>query len=255
MATKPKTSSDGQEGAITAEATDDLKAIKAQAEQIKTQLHALLKETINPRSAISALATGAIIDLIEDAMGIFEDYGNSFTPTERMRKNGLGIRNYGFTRVAYANALRNPQFVPSYLDMEVFDEAMTDFQRKRDIWQWVRQFSQIVRDGMRVPADAAFGYALEYYGALREAARRAVPGAQAEFAELRPFFRRTKQSGSAPTEAEIERDIHALMHGSKDGEIVVRNERPQMVGGKHEVIDTAHRDHAAIKEVKEAEVS
>jgi hypothetical protein len=236
-------------------ASADLLAIKQQAEQIKAQLHVLLKETANPRSAISQLATGAIIDLIEDAMGIFEDYGNSFTPTERMRKNSLGIRNYGFTQVAYANALRNPQFVPSYLDIEQWKEAVTDFQRKRDIWQWIRQFSQMVRDGMRVPADAAFGYALEYYGALREAARRAAPGAQTEFAELRPFFRRTRQKGSEPTAAEIERDLHALMHGTKDGEIVVRNERARMVGGKHEVIDTAHREHGAVKEVEQAEVS
>ena len=236
------------------EAGADLAAIKAQAEHIKTELRALLKERTNPKSAISELATGAIIDLIEDAMGIFEDYGNTFTPTERMRKNGLGIRNYGFTQVTFANAMRNPQFVPSYLDMEQFREAVTDFQRKRDIWGWLRQFIQQVRDGMRVPADAAFGYALEYYGALREATRRAVPGAEAEFAELRPFFRRTRQKGAEPTVAEIERDLHALMHGTKDGEIVVRNERPRVIGGKHEVIDTAHRNHAAVKEVNQAEI-
>ena len=244
--TKPKPTA-----TATTNATDKLVEIKKSAEEIKSQLRMLLEEETAPSSAISALATQAIIDLIEDAMGIFEDYGNSFTPLERMRKNGLGIRNYGFTRVTYANARRNPQFVPSYLNMDAFNDSMDDFQRKRDIWGWLRQFTQLVRDGMRVPADAAFGYALEYYGALREAARRAVPGAQAEFAELRPFFKRTRQTAAEPTEKEIERDLHALLHGKKDGEIVVRNRRPQVSGGVHEVVDEVHTGHVAAKEIAE----
>jgi len=240
--------------AATTAATDKLVEIRKSAEEIKKQIRDLLEEETAPSSAISALATQAIIDLIEDAMGIFEDYGNTFTPLERMRKNGLGIRNYGFTRVTYANARRNPQFVPSYLDMEAFNDSMDDFQRKRDIWGWLRQFSQLVRDGMRVPADAAFGYALEYYGALREAARRGVQGAEAEFNELRPFFKTRGNRGNAPvTEAQIERDLHALLHDKKDGEIVVRNRRPQLSGGVHEVVDEVHKDHIAAKETVEAE--
>ena len=230
------------------ETNTQLADIKKSAEELKKQLHTLLDEQQSSGNAISALATKTIIDLIESAIDIFEDYGNTFTPTERMRKNGLGIRNYGFTRVAYANALRNPQFVPSYLIMSTWDDAMTDFQRKRDIWGWLRQFIQLVRDGMRVPADAAYGFALEYYGALREAARRAVPGAEAEFAELRPFFKRARRTGTEPTDMEIERDLHALLHGKKDGEVVVRNERPHLTGGKREVLDQVHKERAAVKE-------
>jgi len=230
------------------ETNTQLADIKKSAEELKKQLHTLLDEQQSSGNAISALATKTIIDLIESAIDIFEDYGNIFTPTERMRKNGLGIRNYGFTRVAYANALRNPQFVPSYLIMSTWDDAMTDFQRKRDIWGWLRQFIQLVRDGMRVPADAAYGFALEYYGALREAARRAVPGAEAEFAELRPFFKRARRTGTEPTDMEIERDLHALLHGKKDGEVVVRNERPHLTGGKREVLDQVHKERAAVKE-------
>ena len=58
-------------------------------------------------------------------------------------------------------------------------------------------------------------YYLEYYGALREAARRGALGAEAEFNELRPFFRRARPKAAEPTEAEIERDLHALLHGTK----------------------------------------
>ena len=119
---------------VATDVTNKMVEIKKSAEEIKKQIRSLLEEETQPSSAISALATQAIIDLIEDAMGIFEDYGNTFTPLERMRKNGLGIRNYGFTRVTYANARRNPQFVPSYLDMEAFNDSMDDFQRNCDTW-------------------------------------------------------------------------------------------------------------------------
>jgi len=100
-----------------------------------------------------------------------------------------------------------------------------------------------------------YGYALEYYGALREAAKRGAIGAEAEFNELRPFFTRSRNRKKEPTEAQIERDLHALLHGTKDGEIIVKNERPRATGGKHEVIDEIHRDRVAIKEeTKETEI-
>jgi hypothetical protein len=233
------------------ETTTDLAAIKAAAEEIKKQLRAHLKQAIDPHGAMTNLAKSAIIDLIEDAMGIFEDYGHTFSPIERMRMNGLGIKNYGFTQTAYENAKRNPQFVPSYLDISSWEDAIKDFQSKREILALIRQFMQQVRDGMRVPADAAYGYALEYYAALQEAAKRKVPGAQSEFAELKPFFKRRRSATAEPTEMELEHDVHALLHGKKDGEIIIRNERPHLVGGKHEVIDETHKERVAAREVKE----
>jgi hypothetical protein len=232
-----------------------LQAVSETVKQLKSQMQALPKAPVQPDQAISPEVTQSIIELIEDAITLFEEYGNQFRPIERMRKNGLGIKNYGFTRVAYANARRNPQFVPSYLDMDTFNEAMSDFAAKRDIIGWIRQLNTLVRDGMRVPADAAYGYALEYYGALREATRRGAVGAEAEFNELRPFFRRTRASTAPPTDAQIERDVHALLHGTKDGEVVIKNERPHAVGGKHEVMDETHKEHAVIKETKEGEIS
>jgi hypothetical protein len=215
----------------------DLKAVTEAVKQLKTQMKSLPKPAISPEAAISPETTQAIIDLIEEAITLFEDYGNQFRPIERMRKNGLGLRNFGFTEHAYANARRNPQFVPSYLDMDVFNQAMADFVSKRDIMGWVRQLNTLVRDGMRVPADAAYGYALEYYGALREAVRRGVVGAEAEFAELSPFFKRTKNSNKPPTEAQLEKDLHALLHGKKDGKIIVENETPKTQKSKRIVID------------------
>ena len=59
--------------------------------------------------------------------------------------------------------------------------------------------------------------------------------------------RRISAADAPPTEMQIERDIKALLHGKKDGEVIVRNERPHVSGGTHEVIDETHSGHAAVK--------
>jgi len=46
---------------------------------------------------------------------------------------------------------------------------------------------------------------------------------------------------------EIERDIKALVHGKADGEIIVKNERPELGAGLHEVIDNVHKGRSAFK--------
>jgi len=221
------------------ESTNDLSTIKATASALKKQIRAHLKVTARPHSAISPEAKGAIIDLIEDAMGVFEEFGHTFSPIERMRMNGMGMKNLGFAHTAYANARRNPTFVPAYLDMEAWTEAISDFEAKRDILGVIRQLNQQVQDGLRVPADAAYGFALEYYASIKEAAKRKVAGAQSEYAELSPFFKNRGhwRAQSEPTAAEVERDVHALLHGKKDGEVIVRNERPHLVGGVRKVAD------------------
>jgi hypothetical protein len=95
--------------------------------------------------------------------------------------------------------------------------------------------------------------ALAYYNTVREASRRRQPGAQAIFRLLQAFFRRGRLTSEEPTESKVERDVKALLHGKKDGEIIIKNERPHLVGGKREVIDEAHSGKRALKEVIEAE--
>jgi len=58
---------------------------------------------------------------------------------------------------------------------------------------------------------------------------------------LRSFFHRRRQQGDEPTEHEVERDVRALLHGHKDGKVLIENEHPHMEGGKHTVIDETHK--------------
>ena len=42
---------------------------------------------------------------------------------------------------------------------------------------------------------------------------------------------------------------------SAPGEIVIKNERPNMIGGLHEVIDNVHKDRSAFKAQEQGEIT
>jgi hypothetical protein len=93
--------------------------------------------------------------------------------------------------------------------------------------------------------------ALEFYAPVREAAKRRVDAAESIYRELEVFFKRKKSEGGEPTEREIKRDVNALLHGKRDGKIIVENVRPKRTGGSHKVIDEKFNDTAQFKETEE----
>jgi hypothetical protein len=74
------------------------------------------------------------------------------------------------------------------------------------------------------------------------------------FRMLQPFFKKTRRTSGEPTEKEIERDLHALIHGKKDGKIVVENVKPKLTGGTHKVVDEKFNDTAQFKADAEGEI-
>jgi hypothetical protein len=168
---------------------------------------------------------------------------------------GGGIKNLGFIETAYESASANPQFIPPYLNMTEYGDAVQDFTRKRTLFTTLQQFVQQVSDSMLLASDAAYRDALEYYNSIKDAARQRVPGAEAEYKLLSKYFKKSKSSkdSNAPTEAQIERDVRSLLHGTKEGRIVVENENPDLSGGKRKLVDETHSEHAAVKTVTEAD--
>jgi hypothetical protein len=75
------------------------------------------------------------------------------------------------------------------------------------------------------------------------------------FRTLQPFFRRPKRSSAEPTEKELERDFHALIHGKKDGKLVIENVKPKLAGGIRKVADEKFTGGAQFKESAEGEIN
>ncbi|MDR0543639.1 MAG: hypothetical protein LBH19_15735 [Dysgonamonadaceae bacterium] len=191
-----------------------------------------------------------VLAIQEELMELFAEYGATLTPTERSRLISAGIKNYGFIQMVYNSATTNPAFVPNYLDMAKFEEAITDMNYRRQLLSLVQQFAQTVSDSLLVDSDTAYRYALEYYNYVKEAARQKVPGAETEYNLLKPYFKRSKSTreGDEPTVMQLERDVRSLLHGTKEGKIVIENENPDVSGGKRFVSDAVHSEHEAVKE-------
>ena len=118
----------------------------------------------------------------------------------------------------------------------------------------LRTLLRLNMDMFLLISDDAFRIAMMYYGAVRDAARRRIPGAQTIFQTLQLFFRRPSRASEEPTEPELKHDINALLHGKKDGKIIIENEKPRLVGGKHLVVDEIHKDKIGFREAESGEI-
>jgi len=211
-----------------------------------------------PKSTGSWVNEANLGQLFEDIDKILQDMRvdmqtEALTTAERRRLLGSGVRRYGFIDKVSDVASVNPEFAPPFFNDTVLKDKIREIEILRNISVALNQMTRITDDVLLQVSDDAFQLALGYYNTVREAARRRQPGAQAIFNLLRPFFNRPRRPGDEPTEQEVERDVKALIHGKKDGEIIIRNERPHLTGGKHEVIDEVHSGRAAVKEVIQAE--
>ena len=180
---------------------------------------------------------------------------DALTSAERKRLQGLGTSRYGFTDKVKDFAVTNPEFAPSFFSAATLDVRIREAEILRDISADLEQMLRINNDVLLEVSDDAYNMALSYYNTVHEAAKRKRPGAQAIFNTLKSFFRRRTRKKAEPTTMEVERDVRALLHGTKDGKIVVENEKPHMTGGKHVVIDETQKAHAAWKETEQGEIS
>jgi hypothetical protein len=197
----------------------------------------------------------ALMNMIGNLETLFSSYANTFTSKDRTRLIGGGIKNFGFIQTAHRSAAANPQFVPPYLNMKEFTDSVQDFSSKSVLLTRAQQFAQQVADSMLLSSDTGYHYAVEYYSSVKEATRQRVPGAEAEYKLLSRFFKKGKPSddGAEPTHAQIERDVAGLLHGTKEGRIVIENENPDLSGGKRRLVDETHSEHAASKTIIEGD--
>jgi hypothetical protein len=90
---------------------------------------------------------------------------------------------------------------------------------------------------------------------VRETAKRRVDASETIYKDWEIFCRKHKRTEEEPTEKKIKRDMNALLHGKRDGKIVIKNVKPKVTGGKHKVIDEQLTDSGQYKETVEGAVN
>jgi hypothetical protein len=232
--------------------------LRMKEEELKTDGHdeRFRPEYIDPfNPEIIHLIT---LDIINGENRFREMSDNMLRPRERRRLIGAGIRNYGFIQKAYELANTNDARFSSIFDNESLGNCIKNIDDCRTLLVYLDGFQRRVRDSMLVYSDEAFSMALMFYNTVKEMSRRGDADARAIFNLLRPFFRpngRRTASTEEPTEKQLERDFHDLLHNKKDGELIIKNEQPVMMKGKRTVVDNVHKDKMTFSEDKKGEIS
>lgn len=172
---------------------------------------------------------------------------------------GKGFRNYGFMMASNQSMNNFPELAPNFINIDSFNDVVEDYLFAHDVSERMLAISNDVRDIMNIFGNIAFEFALAYYSNVRSIAERTRDQtAVSVFEILRRFFtrKRTPETGEDPTMKQLERHFHALMHGTRDGEIDVKNQNPTVSGRVHEAIDDTrtHRAQADFKAIEEGKI-
>ena len=177
---------------------------------------------------------------------------NDLTLAQRKRKVSAGVRNYGFISKTSELASDNPQFAKLF-DVDNLRNCILNIEECRNLIVMLQALLRMVSNSMMVYSDEGYSLSLIFYNNIRELSRRGNPEALEIFRLLQPFFRRSRKTSAEPSEKQLERDFHALMHGKKDGEIIIKNEMPTITKGKRVVVDETQKRKGGFKATIEDE--
>jgi hypothetical protein len=204
----------------------------------------------NPPPSVDALDDIASKTLL--LIKAVDNYAANLRGVDRLRHNSVGIKRLGFIEAALRIAAKFPQYYPHWLNTKKFQGDIDLYNASRALVEVCRTLEEKALNINAKASDMAFSDALEYYSQVKDASRRGIDSADSQYEELHGFFKGMgPQETGEPTEKEIKQDVDALLHGRKDGEIIIKNIRPKTTGGKHEVIDETFRDAASFKETDE----
>ena len=231
-----------------------LEALARDLENAPEEIKAL---SANHEAHIALLPQHFMTEILEVVNTLMDDFqtisDNNLTLEQRRRKIGAGIRNYGFMEKVADIAAANPQFA-QFFDVASLRNSITNIDICRDIVLALQSFQCAVSNTMFVYSTDAFNMSRIFYQMLRTMSRQGDPTAIQLFRTLSPFFTRPKRANAEPTEKELEQDLHALLHGTADGKIVVENVSPKATKGVRKVVDEVSKGRATIKESADVEI-
>lgn len=84
----------------------------------------------------------------------------------------------------------NPEFKPSYMDQELFNNDVAAVMALNPLQKAAAQITSDLRDTVMLAGSEAMTSGMQYYGAVKEAARQGVQSAQVVYDDLSKRFTR-----------------------------------------------------------------
>ena len=138
--------------------------------------------------AIPANVLAQAQEKADEIADLLKPYLFNLTPSERKGRLKLGDKSLAFAQKSYDYAQSNLAFVPSYLDMNMFDVDMKDTTGLRVLQITLAQLATGIDDTVMISGGEAYNASLIFYNAVKQAAKQNVPGAKSIYEELQKRF-------------------------------------------------------------------
>ena len=193
--------------------------------------------------------------LLAQAKEKLEAYAAHLRALDRKRLNKIGVKREGFAQRAFRLAMDNPEFLPHYLTRVRYIDDYDHYVLMQTAVDEDKQVTELLRNLNSENEDVFYTDGLDYYAAVKEAAKRRVDASEEIFEDLSPFFKShgRKNENGEPTKKQALRDAKALEQGRRDGRIIIENINPKLTGGVHKVIDETFKDTETFKESEQGE--
>ncbi len=126
-------------------------------------------------------------------------YMHALSNEDRQSLFKMGDKTLATVVKTQSFTVTNPEFVPSYMNLNAFNQDIAVANQLRPILDLVNQLATDVSDTAMLAGSEALEQALMYYGQVREADSRKVESSRAIYEDLKPrFARRSKRNPPMP---------------------------------------------------------
>ena len=125
---------------------------------------------------------------IDEATEVLRPYLYPLKPEDRQSMLKMGDKSLAFVEKTSELAASNPQFCPSYLNLDELNIDIADAVNLRALNNRLQQLSREIEDTIMLAGSEAFTQSLSFYNSVKQAARDNVSGAESLFEELKKRF-------------------------------------------------------------------
>jgi hypothetical protein len=128
------------------------------------------------------------VTLANQLQTLLQPYLEALTPEQRKSLPKMADKTVAFVDDALQLAQANPQFAPSYLNVEQLQTDVNSVDNLNLLEQPLNSLAMQLNDTIMIAGSDAYIAALMFYNSVKEAARRNMPGAKAIYDELKKRF-------------------------------------------------------------------
>lgn len=125
---------------------------------------------------------------MEELLQLLRPFLHTLSPDDRTSMNRMGDRSEHFVLKAADHAAAHPELMPGIVSEEDFKTDVGNVRAYRPLLQLARQLCNGLEDGFALAGTEALEASLLFYGSVKTAADKGLPGAQVIFEDLRTRF-------------------------------------------------------------------